>query len=114
MCDGATPRNEKSETTRWQRDVTDEDCCVFELPPANHCRKVWRGIAAVALLIGYSSAARAEEPPLTVPKYSLPRTADGAIDFNGWLLYPAVRAFAVFSDNLYQSPTNPVSVAGSG
>jgi Putative beta-barrel porin 2 len=116
VCNGATPRHEKNETTRWQRDVTDEDCCVFEPHSAlaNQRGKAWRRIAAVALLIGYSSAALAEEPPLTVPKYALPRTADGAIDFNGWLLYPAVRAFTVFSDNLYQSAVNPISVAGIG
>ena len=70
--------------------------------------------ALFALMIGCSGGAFAEEPPLSVPKAAQLGNADGAIDFNGWLLYPAVGVFSVLTNNLYQSPVNPLSVAGIG
>ena len=86
---------------------------------------VWRGIldgalsvigrgALLALLIGCSSAAFAEEPPLSVPRSSLPTAPGDAIPFGDWLLYPTVKVFSAFSDNLYQSPVGPLAVAGVG
>jgi hypothetical protein len=56
----------------------------------------------------------AGEPPLSVPKGGPLGGANGALNFNGWLFFPSVSVFSVFSDNLYQSPVNPVKVAGVG
>jgi hypothetical protein len=75
-----------------------------------------RQIVFCAGLVAFSwvSIAVAQEPPLTVPKTGPIRNVPGALTFGGWLFFPSLRVFSVFSDNLYQSPTRPVSVAGIG
>ena len=74
-----------------------------------------RGVLLV-LLIACPAVAFAEEPPLTVPISSLPKDPGDAIPLgNGWLLlYPTVKVFSVFSDNLFQAPVSPLAVAGVG
>ena len=37
-----------------------------------------------------------------------------AIAFEGWLLYPTLRVYSLYSDNLFLSPTTPLSVPGFG
>jgi opacity protein-like surface antigen len=74
-------------------------------------RTVVRATIAI-LLISWSSVVQAEEPPLTEPRINRIGSAGGALNFGGWLLFPSFKVFSVFSDNLYQSPRRPVSVAG--
>jgi hypothetical protein len=69
--------------------------------------------ALLALLIGLPCTAFAEEPPLIVPSGG-PLGANGVLNFNGWLFFPSLKVFSVFTDNLYQAPTSPVKVAGIG
>ena len=37
-----------------------------------------------------------------------------AIPFEGWLLYPSIRLYSAYSDNLFLSPTAPIKVLGIG
>jgi hypothetical protein len=75
--------------------------------------RMMRG-ALLALLIGLPCTAFAEEPPLSVPAGGSLGGANGALNFNGWLFFPSLKVFSVFTDNLYQAPTSPVKVAGVG
>ena len=70
------------------------------------------GVVALAALC--PNPAIAEEPPLKVPAGGPLGGANGALNFSGWLFFPTAKVFSVFTDNLYQAPTNPVKVAGVG
>jgi Putative beta-barrel porin 2 len=56
----------------------------------------------------------AQEPPLDVPRNSLPARDPDAIAINGWLLYPTLRTYTLYSDNLFLSPTAPIAAPGFG
>jgi hypothetical protein len=71
----------------------------------------------VGVLLGVflvvSSAALAQEPPLVVPKGGVLKPIE-AITAGDWVFYPGVRAYSLYSDNLFQSPISPISVWGFG
>jgi hypothetical protein len=57
----------------------------------------------------------AQEPPLDVPGGgALPAKDPDAIAVNGWLLYPTLRVYSLYSDNLFLSPQRPIAAAGFG
>jgi Putative beta-barrel porin 2 len=58
--------------------------------------------------------AQVQDPPLDVPINRLPARDPNAIAIDGWLLYPTLRLYSLYSDNLFVSPTNPISVPGFG
>lgn len=66
------------------------------------------------LFIAWSSAAWAQEPPLDVPRTGRLTKPTDVLAAGGWLLYPQVRAFGLWADNLYQTPTNPINTSGIG
>ena len=53
-------------------------------------------------------------PPLDVPIGRLPAQDPNAIAVDGWLLYPTLRLYSLYSDNLFLSPVNPISAGGLG
>jgi Putative beta-barrel porin 2 len=55
-----------------------------------------------------------QEPPLDVPAERLPARDPNAIAVDGWLLYPTLRTYTLYSDNLFLSPITPISVPGFG
>jgi hypothetical protein len=68
------------------------------------------GAALSALLLfGCVTAAVAQDaPPLDVP-IAGPLVPGDALRAGDWLLYPTLRAYSGYSDNLLQSPVSPVS-----
>src|ERR1700722_4074163 len=44
----------------------------------------------------------------------LPARDPNAIAVDGWLLYPTVRLYSLYSDNFFQTPTTPLSVGALG
>jgi hypothetical protein len=69
--------------------------------------------SALFLLV-WIPLAFAQEPPLDVPINRLPARDPTAIAIDGWLLYPTLRLYTLYSDNLFQSSTRPVAVPGVG
>jgi hypothetical protein len=53
-------------------------------------------------------------PALDLPPDRLPAKDPNAIAVDGWLLYPTLRLYSLYSDNLFLSPTSPISAAGFG
>ena len=53
-------------------------------------------------------------PPLDVPPDRLPARDPNAIAVDGWLLYPTVRLYSLYSDNLFLTPQSPISGPGFG
>lgn len=66
-------------------------------------------LAALSVGICSENAARAQEPPLTIPSGAPPPADPNAIMFRNWFLYPSINAFAGASDNYFLSPTSKVS-----
>jgi hypothetical protein len=56
----------------------------------------------------------AASPPPEISLNRLPARDPNAIDVDGWLLYPSVRLYSLYTDNFFQTPTNPLSVGGLG
>ena len=56
----------------------------------------------------------AQEPPLDVPLSRLPARDPNAITIEGWRLYPTLRTYSLWSDNLFLSPISPITAAGFG
>jgi hypothetical protein len=54
------------------------------------------------------------EPPLTIPPTPQLPPPGEAIPFAGWLLFPSIKAYTLYSDNFFQSPVAPLSVWGLG
>ena len=78
-------------------------------------KQILRAAFVALLLMGSFSAGYAQEPPLSVPKSGvLPARPGDALAIGGWLFYPTVRSYAQYSDNLFQSVLNPISVWGWG
>jgi hypothetical protein len=66
-------------------------------------------------LVAWIPLSFAQEPPLNVAGGGkLPAQDPNAIAVGGWLLYPTVRLYSLYSDNLFQSPTSPISGPGLG
>jgi hypothetical protein len=53
-------------------------------------------------------------PPLDVPVNRLPSRDPNAIALDGWLLYPSLRTYSAWSDNVFFSPVGPINAAGLG
>jgi hypothetical protein len=53
-------------------------------------------------------------PPLDVPLNKLPARDPTAISVDGWLLYPTLRLYTLYSDNLFFSPVGALSLGGFG
>jgi hypothetical protein len=61
-------------------------------------------------LLGCPTAASAQEaPPLDVPSSGVLTKPDDARTAGDWLLYPTIGVYSSYSDNLFQSPVNPIS-----
>lgn len=71
-------------------------------------------VQVVLILLTGVTAALAEEPPLDVPKPGRLTKPSDVIAVEGWLLYPTLRLSTQYSDNLFMSTTNPISVWGFG
>jgi hypothetical protein len=57
----------------------------------------------------------AQEPPLNVSAAGrLPARDPNAITVDGWLLYPTLRLYTLYTDNFFFSPVSPLSVGGIG
>src|SRR6185437_6964466 len=68
-------------------------------------------------LVGWTSLAHGQSfmPPLDIPPERLPARDPNAIAVDGWLLYPTLRLYSLYSDNLFFSSVNPfLSVGGIG
>jgi Putative beta-barrel porin 2 len=79
----------------------------------------WGGLAAgfaCAVFILFASMPRslAQEPPLDVPSERLPARDPNAIAVDGWLLYPTLRTYTLWSDNIFLSPVTPITGAAIG
>src|ERR1035437_1321224 len=72
------------------------------------------GVLAALLLIGGLGAADAQEPPLSVPRRALSATPGDALAVGGWLFYPTMNTYTQYTDNLFQTVFNPVSIWGVG
>jgi Putative beta-barrel porin 2 len=56
-----------------------------------------------------------ENLPLDVARVGrLPARDPSAIAVDGWLLYPTLRVYSLYSDNLFLSPQSPIAAAGFG
>src|SRR3984893_10490223 len=74
-----------------------------------------RSAFSALFLIAWIPLAFAQEPPLDVPRVGrLPARDPDAIAVNGWLLYPTLRIYSLYSDNLFLSPQRPIAAAGVG
>ena len=63
----------------------------------------------------FVSPSFSQEPPLDVSSArNLPARDPNAIDVDGWLLYPSLRLYSLYSDNLFLSSLRPLSVPGFG
>ena len=82
---------------------------------SNRLRSHARGaVLAALLLIGGLNVAGAQEPPLSVPHRALPATPGDALAVGGWLFYPTINTYAQYTDNLFQTVFNPISIWGVG
>lgn len=71
--------------------------------------------AVFLLLLGCVTAALAQqEPPLDIPSAGVLETPPDVLSYGGWLFYPEITAYGVGTNNLFQTPTAPISVAGVG
>jgi hypothetical protein len=72
-------------------------------------------LSLLFLMLWIPSSFAQQEPPLTVPGGGkLPAKDPSAIAVDGWLLYPTLRLYSLYSDNLFLTPQNPLSVGGLG
>jgi Putative beta-barrel porin 2 len=78
--------------------------------------KTWtRLFLSALLLIAWIPLAFAQEPPLNLPGAGrLPAADSSAIPVNGWLLFPTLRLYTLYTDNFFLSPVNALSVGGLG
>jgi len=73
-----------------------------------------RSVFSALFLIAWIPLCFAQEPPLDVPRNKLPARDPDAIAVNGWLLYPTLRIYSLYSDNLFLSPVSRIAVPGFG
>jgi Putative beta-barrel porin 2 len=67
-----------------------------------------------AVWIPQAFAQSAGPPPEIATIARLPARDPNAIAVDGWLLYPTVRLYSLYSDNFFQTPTAPLSVGALG
>jgi hypothetical protein len=73
---------------------------------------VGAALSAHVLQVGWATAAFADDtgpPPLSVPEGGPPQSPGAAIPVGEWLLYPSIRTFSFYSDNVFMSTVNPIS-----
>jgi putative beta-barrel porin BBP2 len=87
-------------------------CCKLSGRSIKFTTRLAFGVLFLFGLISQSSAQIV--PPLDVPLNNLPARDPDAIAIDGWQLYPALRLYSVYSDNLFQSPLDQISVPGIG
>lgn len=73
-----------------------------------------QAFAQIAVQTGAQSTIFGGAPPPDVTINRLPAQDPNAIAVNGWLLYPTLRAYSVYSDNFFQTPLNPLWAGGVG
>jgi hypothetical protein len=72
-------------------------------------------LSLLFLMLWVPSSFAQQEPPLISPGGGkLPTKDPNAIAVDGWLLYPTVRLYSLYSDNLFFDTQNPLSVGGIG
>jgi hypothetical protein len=77
-------------------------------------RHALRSAFGALFLIAWIATALAQEPPLDVSRNRLPVRSPDAVTIDGWVLSPTVRVYSLYSDNLFLSPQNRLSVTGFG
>jgi hypothetical protein len=77
-------------------------------------RSLRGAVLAALLLVGWSAAAWGQEPPLSVPRPAHLSKPTDVLSVGDWLVYPTVKGFGLWSDNLFQSSTQPVNTTGLG
>ena len=70
-------------------------------------------LCAFFLLECITVAAAQQQPP-EFPDSGVLTAPSDVLSYGGWLFYPEITAYAVGSDNLFQTPTNPIGVGGVG
>jgi hypothetical protein len=60
------------------------------------------------------SISLAHEPPLTLSERLQLAQPPEALTAGGWLLYPQIRAYSLYSNNLFLSPTSPIAAWALG
>ena len=55
-----------------------------------------------------------QQPPLDVPAEKQAATDPNAIAVGGWLLYPTLRLYSLYSDNLFFTPVSPLAAGAGG
>ena len=74
-------------------------------------KQILRAAFVALLLVGSFGASYAQEPPLSAPKSgALPARPGDALAMGDWLFYPTVSTYGQYTDNLFQSVLNPISV----
>lgn len=78
-------------------------------------RRFARFALSALFLIAWIPLSFAQEPPLSVAAVSkLPARDPNAISLDGWQLYPTLRVYSLYSDNLFFAPTSPLSAGAMG
>jgi Putative beta-barrel porin 2 len=70
--------------------------------------------AQATIPTGSGSSVGAGGPPPDISFNRLPARDPNAITVNGWLLYPTLRLYSLYTDNFFQTPVNALSVGGLG
>src|SRR5208282_6666310 len=73
------------------------------------CFTALAAVFSALFVCGSAVTARAQEPPLTVPKGGPPPPDPNAIEFDGWQLYPSLDFIAENSNNYFLSPQAKIS-----
>jgi hypothetical protein len=75
-----------------------------------------RAALTALLVMGCATAAMAQdvEPPLDVPSAGVLSAPADVLSHGGWLFYPEITLYAVGTNNLFQTPTDPIAVGGVG
>lgn len=78
-------------------------------------RRFVRFALSALFLFAWIPLSFAQEPPLNVSGVSkLPAQDPNAIVVNGWQLYPTLRLYSLYSDNLFFAPVSPLSAGAIG
>ena len=73
------------------------------------CFTALAAVFSALFVCGSAVTARAQEPPLTVPKGGPPPSDPNAIEFDGWQLYPSLDFIVENSNNYFLSPQAKIS-----
>jgi Putative beta-barrel porin 2 len=73
-----------------------------------------RAALGTFFLLGCITVAAAQQQPPEIPLSNVLTTPSDVLSYNGWLFYPEITAYAVGTDNLFQTSTSPIGVGGAG